>query len=174
MELDDLRQMLRAHNVDFPRWGNDGGIKQMETLLEEIRRGDCYLTAFGGNIVLEVQLALITVTYKNMILAQVREDNLPPQLYSICKVIPGKKIEAEDCTIAAMKAVKEMLGITVGPLRLMCSQGRKNERPSITYPGVRVRSSELDFGLMLRDEEFNQAGYRKKFEDKVFQFTWKV
>lgn len=175
MNIEDLKMMLGIHAVDYSKWGIEGCSEPLEALLAELERKETTLMFQDKQIIREVLVVYVTITYGGLLLVEDRtewKDGRPhcrPVLGSVAEI----RRREENAWLTAKRGIQGGLGLTISPSRFTLAYGGKRSTPSISFPGLMDHFAEIHFSLTLREGEFKPKGYKAEGEEKTSYFVWK-
>ena len=88
--------------------------------------------------------------------------------------VAEKMIEGENAVEAAIRGVKEELGIDIKKEQLKKKVENKlgERKDSNSYPGLHTIYRENSFTCVLTDDQYNEDGYVENQKDKSTYFKW--
>jgi hypothetical protein len=179
-DLQGLRNYLTGHNIQVDNWGK-GSAKTLEHLLKEINEGETVLAERGNELLREIKVASITVTYDDggdkYVLVEDRQEFNDGRVRRRAlegsvseKVLPSETPEA-----AAERGLKEELGIT--DVKLVKTAEKEEIEESQSFPGLKTMYSIYRFNAELNEEAYwmfrPPTGFVEKQGDKKTFFVWK-
>lgn len=163
MILEELKDLLRKHNVPFQKWGQPGK-KDLAELLKEINDGDSRLMEVDGRLFRRVECATLDVFHiakggQKLRLKethQIVHDRYRKRVRNWS--IYEKKRPDEDPLLCARRALAEELGIT-DQLRLHGIPIKYDECESRSFSGLHCTYAFHPFNVYLPKSWYRPEGY---------------
>lgn len=171
--LNQLEKLLNDNGIETAKWGL-GKSKSIFALYREILEGETKLSFIDGVLTRELHVVGIVVTCGDYLLKeekQVFTDGRARyrELTSSCT---EKMIEGETPKEAAVRCLKEEIGIDVHETELTAKVSHTTEDISSSYPGLKSIYYRNPFSYEMKPELFKEEGYQEFQDDKTTYFIW--
>lgn len=175
MEKVELEEFLRANGVDFSTWGLTSTSRFIENLLEEIAEQESVLEATSEGIIRYCSIVYIHITHLGKYLKEDRtewKDGRLPRFRNLAGSMSEKMKAGETELEAAVRGVKEELGLRIESERFTFLQQSISCKPSVAYPGLITKANRNGFALELNAREYASGGYIENTLEKITYFLW--
>lgn len=170
-----LKAMLQHHGVPVNEWNV---FKGLTDLLREIQEGETILRFEDGTVVREVKVARIYVYYIDdkgsrwqlIETKQTRNDGITRQRE--LNYVAEKMKASENPAAAALRGIREELGIHTAHLQFLETSQARTESPS--YPGLTSNYNFHVFELWLDQQDYSPQGYTEEDGKKTTYFEWRL
>jgi len=176
MTLNELKHMLRRSHIHFSFWGTTSKTKPLKSLLKEIEERETILEETARGLIRYCSIVYIWVNHGDNVLAEeksVWKDGRPPRVRDLPGSVSEKMKQDEHPLDAAVRGIKEELGLIIAANRFAFGGKTNSEEDSSSYPGLITNSTKYSFSFELTDKEYNPDGYIEDSEDKITYFIWK-
>jgi hypothetical protein len=176
-DLDKLKQKLNKYSIPIESWGT-GKSKTINHLLDELENDECGLTETDGNIIREIEFVGIKIFYNSKderwVLKEDRQEfndgrirrrNMPSSVSEKMKF-------AEDPLNAAIRGIKEELGLNIKSTQLSKRRDLYYNGGSLSYPGLQTKYKGHQYICELEPQQFDTNGYIEIQKDKKTFFVW--
>lgn len=172
--IEDLTKVLRENNIPIDTWGK-GNAKTIKALLNEIVKKDCFIE--GGTRYIEfagIQIFYKTSDGKILKLKEDRQEFKDGRTRRriMTASVGEKMLIGEDERLAAVRGIKEELGVDIDASQLSNETPIDYKDQSQSYPGLDTKYKGYGFDCYFNDEQFNPEGYVENQEDKDTYFVW--
>lgn len=175
--VNDLMNYLTKFNVDFSSWGT-GKSKTINELFDEIVNKDCRLEEHSEYLIRLIEFVGVKIYYRKgedvwflkedrqeFNDGRVRRRNLPSS-------VAEKMISGESPIVAAIRGIKEELGVEISSSQLTKKRDINYNGSSMSYPGLRTKYKGYGFTCFFTDAEFKESGYVEIQNTKKTYFKW--
>jgi hypothetical protein len=173
-----LVTFLMAHGVPLSEWGK-GKARSVNQLLEEIESSEAEINAKEGKVIRTIQVVLIDIFFL--------EGERPLKLFQDRQEFKDGRVERRDYPSsvsekvrgfespiqAALRGLREELGITTGVSLDLVPPDIEPSEPSIHFPGIETQRKLFKYEVILPKELFKPDGYVEVQKDKTNYFVWK-
>jgi hypothetical protein len=177
-ELTDLINLLKKHDIPCDLWGT-GKSKTVNHLLDELKNNECELTEMNGTLTRFIEFVGVKIFYtdkegqrwflkedrQEFKDGRVRRRNMPSS-------VSEKMVAGEDPLIAAIRGIREELGVKVYGHQLMKRRDLHYDGGSLSYPGLDTKYKGHKFICEFDDSQFEHTGYIEVQSDKNTFFVW--
>ncbi len=179
-ERETILARLKSHGIDTSTWGT-GSAKTVDHLLKEVSDGEVELVERNGQLYRELTLVNVDVVYTdedNQQLhlvedKQVFNDGRVRNRKGIVGASLSEKIKSEENRPeAAIRALKEELGIEIGDNEMSSYDTIDDTFESPSYPGLQTHYQGEKFRIVLHSDQFKSGGYVEVQKDKNTYFVW--
>ena len=173
----DLINKLTQFEVPIGEWGT-GQSKTVRNLLHELQEGECHIEDAGGYLVRYLEFVGVRIFYKEgetiLYLQEDRQEFTDGRTRrrKMPSSVSEKMKFGENPHLAAVRGIREELGILIKPEQLIKARDLNYNGSSMSYPGLRSKYKGHQFTCYLTKEQFNPEGYIEKQEDKSTFFIW--
>lgn len=177
-ELTDLMNLLKSHDIPCELWGT-GKSKTVNHLLDELKNNECELTEMNGTLTRFIEFVGVKIFYtdkeeqrwflkedrQEFKDGRVRRRNMPSS-------VSEKMMSGEDPLIAAIRGIREELGVKVYGHQLIKRRDLHYDGGSLSYPGLDTKYKGHKFICEFDDNQFDPTGYMEAQSDKNTFFIW--
>ena len=173
----DLSDKLTEFEVPINTWGQ-GQAKTVKHLFDELQHEECHIEDRGGFLVRYLEFVGVRIFYKKgeeiLYLKEDRQEfnDGRTRKREMPSSVSEKMKFGENPQLAAIRGIKEELGIYVKPEQLIKQRDLNYRGGSLSYPGLTSKYKGHQFTCYLTEQQFNPEGYIEKQEDKSTFFTW--
>lgn len=173
----DLENYLRKFSVPISQWGT-GKAKTIEDLFDEVINKECFLIEDGESLHRTIEFVGIKVYYKDegsiyklvedrqeFNDGRVRKRKMPTS-------VAEKMTFGESPTVAAIRGIKEELGIIISASQLKDKSELVYSGSSMSYPGLIAKYKGHEFTCFITKSQFNPDGYIEVQKRKKTFFKW--
>jgi hypothetical protein len=178
-ELTNLINILKRHDIPVDLWGT-GKSKTINHLLKELQNSECSLEEENESITRYIEFVGIKVYYidkedQRWILKEERQEFNDGRVRrrNIPNSVSEKMKFGENPTFAAIRGIKEELGVDINSNQLSKYSDLHYDGGSVSYPGLDTKYKGHKFICNLTETQFEPNGYIEVQEDKKTFFTWK-
>lgn len=178
-DISDLINLLKKYDVPVDLWGT-GKSKTINHLLSELQNDECSLEEKEQSITRYIEFVGIKVYYtdkedQRWILKEERQEFNDGRIRrrNIPNSVSEKMKFGEDPTLAAIRGIKEELGVDIKPHQLSKYSDLHYDGGSVSYPGLDTKYKGHKFICNLTEAQFEPSGYIEFQEDKKTFFSWK-
>jgi hypothetical protein len=176
--LSELINILKKYNIPVEIWGT-GKSKTINHLLKELQGNECSLIEDNNTITRYIEFVGIKIYYIDdegvkWVLKEDRQEfnDGRSRRRNIPNSVSEKMKFGEDPLIAAIRGIREELGIKVKGHQLSKYSDLHYDGGSVSYPGLDTKYKGHKFVCQLNKEQFNINGYIEVQEDKKTFFKW--
>lgn len=175
--LTDLKNYLSKFSIPIDTWGT-GKSKTVEHLLDELMGDECHLTEQDDTLIRSIEFVGVKIFYRNQNSnwqlkedrqefndGRIRRRNMPSSVSEKMKF-------GEVPEIAAVRGIKEELGIEISKNQLTKRKDLFYDGGSLSYPGLKTKYKGHQFVCNLEEHQFNPEGYVEVQKDKKTFFVW--
>jgi hypothetical protein len=170
-----LINWLSDQSIDTSRWGQQRA-RSVADLWQEIRQGESYLYD-APSALRVIEIALIIIRRDKKILFEVEQQFKDGRIRQRNWPMSEKIKKGEDCFAAALRGIKEELGVEGENVCVDSESCRIIQffRDSISYPGLRTLykaycvNAQIDG---LPNDNFNTYESSDNMEDSVRKHSW--
>ena len=173
----ELSDKLTEFEVPIDTWGQ-GQAKTVKHLFDELQHEECHIEDRGGFLVRYLEFVGVRIFYKKgeeiLYLKEDRQEfnDGRTRKREMPSSVSEKMKFGENPQLAAIRGIKEELGIYVKPEQLIKQRDLNYRGGSLSYPGLTSKYKGHQFTCYLTEQQFNPEGYIEKQEDKSTFFTW--
>lgn len=167
---DRLRDDLARHGLDLSTWGV-GEAKTVEHLFAELRDQECSLVVRGGRLVREVDVAHVLVLHGGRVLTEAFQEFRDGRRRRRDIGVAEKRRASESAEAAAVRGLREELGIEVSAADLVLLRRERAEIGSPSYPGLHSEVRTTHFCVRLSAAAFRES-YTEEQPDKRTVWHW--
>lgn len=173
----ELSDKLIEFEVPIDSWGQ-GQAKTVRHLFNELQHEECHIEDGGGFLVRYLEFVGVRIFYKKgdqiLYLKEDRQEfnDGRTRRREMPSSVSEKMKFGENPQLAAVRGIKEELGIIVKPEQLVKQRDLNYRGDSLSYPGLTSKYKGHQFTCYLTEDQFNLQGYIEKQEDKSTFFTW--
>lgn len=174
--IEELEEILKENGIKTKDYGK-GSAKTIEHLFNEIKNDECSIRIEDDEIIRNIEFVGIEIFHDDLRLKEdyqkFKKDNRVRKRDSEFSVAE-KMIEGENAVEAAIRGVKEELGIDIKKEQLKKKVENKlgERKDSNSYPGLHTIYRENSFTCVLTDDQYNEDGYVENQKDKSTYFKW--
>jgi hypothetical protein len=171
--LEHLNQTLNDYDINPNNWGN-GDTRTLKELYKEIVDGETELTEVDGELIRTVTVVGIVVTCNDFKLKEDRQEFTDGRIRhrDLSVSCAEKLIKGETPKQAAVRCIKEELGIEIHERELTPHVSHSNKDLSSSYPGLKCIYHRNPFDYEMKMEYFKPEGYQEFQENKTTYFIW--
>lgn len=177
-ELTDLINLLKNHDIPCDLWGT-GKSKTINHLLDEIKNNECELTEMHGTLTRLIEFVGIKIFYtdkegEKWFLKEDRQEFKDGRIRrrNMPNSVSEKMVSGEDPLIAAIRGIREELGVKVYGHQLRKRRDLHYDGGSLSYPGLDTKYKGHKFICEIDDTQFEPNGYVEVQPDKKTFFIW--
>lgn len=180
--LKAFREFLDSYSVDYASWG-EGPTKTVERLFYEYLTGETTFIVRNRTLIRVVKRVQVLVYYrtKKGVLFQLHErrqvfSNGAVRTRSQNRSLSEKMVPGERAKAAAMRAMKEEIGVTgLEPslYKRLVSTKRGKPHSSRSYPTLLSVHYGPRFKVMMPPTHYVRSGYHEVQQDKITEFRWR-
>jgi hypothetical protein len=175
----DLADILTKYDIDHQQWGQ-GTAKSLSQLFEEIKARESRLVApENGSVlgrILGVAAVNITTNVTGTPLRLVEERqvfrNGGERQRQLAASVSEKIIDDEAPEAAAIRGIKEELGVAYGGLLTRSDEKLIIRESSESYPGLLSIYRTHTFAATFSEQEYRPDGYAEVQPDRTTYFSW--
>jgi len=172
-DLEHLKQVLNDFDINYSKWGY-GESRTLDELYKEIEDGETELSELDGELIRTVTVVGIVVTCNDFKLKEDRQEFIDGrkrhrELNVSCA---EKLIKGETPKEAAVRCIKEELGIEIHASELIPRISHSDINISSSYPGLKCVYHRNPFNYEMKMEFFKPEGYQEFQENKTTYFIW--
>lgn len=175
----DLADILTRHGIDHQQWGH-GAAKTLSQLFEEIKTRESRLVAPEDGSVLGRMLGVAAVSITTNVtgtplrLIEERQvfRNGEERQRQLATSLSEKIIDDEAPEAAAIRGIKEELGVAYGGLLTRSDEKLIVRESSESYPGLLSIYRAHTFAATFSEQEYRSDGYVEVQPDKTTYFSW--
>jgi hypothetical protein len=169
-----LKQVLNDYDINPNDWGN-GETRTLQELYKEIVDGETELFEMDGELIRTVTVVGVVVTCGKHRLKEDRQEFTDGRVRhrDLTVSCAEKLINGETPKQAAVRCLKEELGIEVHESELIPHVNHSNTDLSSSYPGLKCVYHRNPFDYEMKPEYFKPEGYQEFQENKTTYFIWK-
>jgi hypothetical protein len=178
-KLIDLVNLLKKYNVPVDLWGT-GKSKTINHLLKEIENKECSIVEENNTVRRYIEFVGVKVYFTNddgdrWVLVEERQEFNDGRIRrrNMPNSVSEKMIFGEDPLNAAIRGIKEELGVKVEEQQLSKYKDLHYDGGSVSYPGLDTKYKGHKFICQLKQEQFDENGYIEVQKDKKTFFVWK-
>lgn len=178
-DIVDLINLLKRYNIPIDLWGT-GKSKTINHLFKELQNNECSLKNENESITRYIEFVGIKIYYtdkddQRWVLKEERQEFNDGRIRrrNIPNSVSEKMKFGEDPTVAAIRGIREELGVNIKASQLSKYSDLHYDGGSVSYPGLDTKYKGHKFICNLNDNQFNPVGYIEVQEDKKTFFTWK-
>lgn len=174
---DELKDVLKMSGVLVDQWDSFKGLNE---LWEEVKSGETLLIQSGKEVTRQVRFARIYVFFEDngqklqLFEAKQVRNNGETRERGFDYVAEKLKKSDQNPEGAALRGIKEELGIEADTAALTSNDVKTESRPSPSYPGLNSEYKIHVFSLHLDDGQFNPDGYVEDDGKKKTYFEWRA
>ncbi len=166
-----LKRLLEAYCIPLEEWGV-GSAKTLEHLEREIEEEETSLVPVGGELVRKVRGVSIAVRYGPYDLVEDRQEFPDGRVRHRHALGVSEKLKGEeDSLLAALRALREELGIEVSADSLTFLGQQTTTKASSSYPGLMSQYEMWDYEFEMPMEFFKEE-YMEDNEGMRTYFKW--
>lgn len=176
-DLEKLKGQLGKFSIPFENWGT-GKSKTLNHLLDELENDECGLTETDGSLTRTIEFVGIKIFYNSKDErwflkedrqefkdGRIRRRNMPSSVSEKMKF-------GEDPLNAAIRGIKEELGIDIKSTQLSKRRDLFYNGSSLSYPGLQTKYKGHQYICELEPQQFDTNGYIEVQKDKKTFFVW--
>lgn len=174
----ELTNLLKKYEIPVELWGT-GKSKTIGHLLDELQNKECYLEEKDSLLTRYIEFVGIKVYYtdendQRWQLKEERQEFTDGRLRrrNIPSSVSEKMKSGEDPLIAAIRGIREELGIEIRGHQLSKYSDLHYDGGSVSYPGLDTKYKGHRFVCNLTKQQFNPNGYIEVQSDKKTFFVW--
>lgn len=176
LTLQGLQQKLTEFDIDYSQW-NRGEAKSVAHLLKEINTGETQLIDIEGQLVRNITIVLVEVTYQGKILIESKQMFHDGRSRKRGLTQLSEKVAlGEDVESASRRAINEELGIKsdvdVRRSSKILDQPEVQVLTSQSFPTLLTRYEKYFYQIELTEDQYNPDGYIEHQDDKDTYFEW--
>jgi hypothetical protein len=171
--LEHLNQTLNDYDINPNDWGN-GETRTLKELYKEIVDGETELSDNFGELIRTVTVVGIVVTCNDFKLKEDRQEFTDGRIRhrDLTVSCAEKLIKGETPKQAAVRCIKEELGIEIHESELVPHVNHSTADMSSSYPGLKCVYHRNQFDYEMKMEFFKPEGYQEFQENKTTYFIW--
>jgi hypothetical protein len=150
-----------------------GQAKPFEKLIKEIESGETQIIFENNNPIRIIQTARVYVYCKGKQLVEAKQIINGNERFRNFKSVSEKFKLDESAINAAVRGIKEELGIIIRDSDLVSLENVKDGKESPSYPGLLTRYDFYDFRWDMPEKYFKPEGYIAYEENATTYFEWR-
>lgn len=171
IQMGELRNDLTRHGLDLSTWGV-GEAKTVAHLLSELRDQECSLVLRDGRLVREVAVAHVLVLHGGRVLIEDYQEFRDGRRRRRRHLgVAEKRRGTESADAAAVRGLREELGIEARATDLVLLGEQREEIDSPSYPGLRSDILTTHFTVRLATAAVPDS-YTEEQPDKRTVWHW--
>ncbi len=177
VDLENLKELLNGYNIPIELWGT-GKSKTINNLLDELDNDECSLEEKDNKLTRYIEFVGIKIYYikddERFILKEDRQEFNDGRVRrrDMPSSVSEKMVFGEDPVIAAIRGIREELGVKIEAHQLTKRSNLNYNGGSLSYPGLDTKYKGHKFICNLIDDQFNPSGYVEIQKDKKTFFIW--
>jgi hypothetical protein len=175
--LTEIEEMLKKWKVPYEMWGT-GKSKTLKHLQNELDEEECSLVETSDKLIRLIEFVGIKIYFKKdgetFFLKEERQEFNDGRIRrrNIPSSVSEKMKFGEDPLIAAIRGIREELGVKIMGHQLTKQSDLHYDSGSLSYPGLETKYKGHKFICHFNDEQYDPKGYVEIQEDKKTFFSW--
>ena len=176
-DLEKLKGQLSKFSIPFESWGT-GKSKTLNHLLDELENDECGLTETDGSLTRSIEFVGIKIFYNSKderwVLKEDRQEFKDGRIRrrNMPSSVSEKMKFGEDPLNAAIRGIKDELGIDIKSTQLSKRRDLFYNGGSLSYPGLQTKYKGHQYICELEPHQFDTNGYIEVQKDKKTFFVW--
>lgn len=171
--IESLKQTLEKYNVDHTKMDGTNGSKKLDSLFQEIVKGECFLIDLEGKIQRTVRVLYVLLKNDNKILMEAKQYDHKLNRERVRGVpLAEKLLPSEDITFALTRAIDEELGLNPEGYSLsdVTTHTVIETKFSPSYPGLESSYNTEYVNAKVKfssDKYYSDFDHTEMFEDNT-------
>jgi hypothetical protein len=176
-DINNLKIKLNKFSIPIDNWGT-GKSKTINHLFDELSNNECELLEIDGSLVRIIEFVGVKIYYNSKderwFLKEDRQEFNDGRIRR--RTMPSSVSEkmkfGEDPLNAAIRGIKEELGIDIKSTQISKRRDLFYNGGSLSYPGLQTKYKGHQYICELEPHQFDENGYVEVQKDKKTFFNW--